>query len=528
MTGLAPPIKILKNAIAKARTNPAWFYENILNLKTNELDKRRGQNWSLDPWQKELPEAVADIWRLHKGKKTKFNHKGLNKITIRAMHGPGKTFSVAALMHWFNFCFKGLIVCTGPKEKTLKTRLYPAFRKILHRSIYDYRQGIKVDSTKITWYNDEDWVAHIEAAANTENLAGYHEEFMLFIVDEASGVREEMFPAIEGAISTGTLVVLVMIGNPTKNIGTFYDSHRKERVSKNYYRMHVDLDKTTRVSKKWVKEMCEKYGPDSPIVAIRVKGDFADTDENQLISLEHIIAAKDREFIREGMVGKLRVSVDVADGGEDESIITVARHYNEQIHFIKQKRFSFPASRAPILTAKAAIELYKAHGGDPLRGDDIVIDAIGVGAGAAGYAMDAVDEETGNRLNIPVIPYKGGEASDDPKRWRNRRVQSYMAYNKAYEAGRIVISDEFLNDTDWEDFQAQNCSIMRNNASDRVEDLLTKKQMKDMGIKSPDMADSPAMQFATTVPILSATGKEHSSVSTAITASTASNYDEAY
>lgn len=489
--------------ICKARKDPLWFVHNVLNIRTTELDKMRGQSWDLDLWQEELVESVADVWRHKFGVKTKYNKKGLNKITIRAMHGPGKTFAVACLMHLFNFCFQGLIVCTGPKEKTLKTRLWPAFRKIRQRSSPAYRELIEVDNTKITWCGDEDWVAHIEAAASPENLAGYHEEYMLFVVDEASGVKEEMFPAIEGALSTGTVVIMILIGNPTKNSGTFYDSHCKERVYKNYHRIHVDLAKTTRVDPKWVKQMEEKYGKDSPMVAIRCYGNFADTDASQLIPLDLIIAANDKVFKTDGSIGRLRVSVDVADGGEDDTVITVARHYHSFVFIIKQSRHSFPATESPIMSAKAAIREFLDNGGNPLTGDDIVIDSLGVGAGTAGYVIDAKDEATGEYLNIPVVAYKGGEKSSDPSRWRNRRVQSYLAMNQYFHNGSIVFSETFLPESDFEDFCAQLCSVRRKLGGDRVDDLITKQQMKDEGIKSPDMADSLAMQFATQSPIQS-------------------------
>lgn len=480
--------KAIEAIHTKAKEDPIWFFENILNVKTTKADKKRNQSWDLDIWQKELVEAVADVWRHKEGLPTKFNHDGLNKITVRAMHGPGKTFGVAGIMHLFNFVFAGTIVATAPKEKQLKTRLWPAFRKIHNRANDDYSSMIKVDSLKITWCDDEDWVAHGETASEPENLAGYHDEHLLFIVDEASGMKEEMFPVIEGAVSTGYIVIILLIGNPTKNIGTFHDSHMNPKIAKHWYPIHVDLNKTTRVSKQWVKEMEEKYGKDSPVVKVRCYGDFADLDENQLLPLQWLYDANEKEVVEDGSLYKLRISADIADGGIDSTVITVAHHYDTFMVVLKQLEFNFPPAESPILAAKKCMELFEAYDGRKHE-DDMVIDALGVGAGTAGYLIDK---------GYIVVAYRGGESSDDTAKWRNRRTQSYMVLRDAHRDGEIIYADDFTDD--WDGFTAQMCSIKTKEGTERVEDLMTKKEMKALGIKSPDKADSVAMQYATQSP----------------------------
>jgi len=481
-------------AVDKSREEPIWFFEEILNIKTTPADKRRGQSWDIDPWQKELIESVADVWRHKVGIPTRYNHDGKGKITVRAMHGPGKTFGVAGIMHWFNWVFKGTIVCTAPKEKQLKTRLWPAFRKIRNRAGADYSSLIKVDASKITWCGDEDWAAHAETASEPENLAGYHDEHLLFIVDEASGVKEEMYPVIEGAVSTGYIVIVILIGNPTKNVGTFYSSHMKEKVSRYYHKIHVDLEKTNRVSRDWVKQMGEKYGVDSPIYHIRCLGNFAEGDKNQLIALQWILDSQDKEYLEDGSLPKLRISSDVSDGGQDETVIIVSKHYQSFKVFLRMYRFSFPSSIAPIETGKACIRLFKEWGGKKDGNDDIVIDAMGVGSGAAGYCMDK---------GYPIIAYKGGASSDDTTQWRNRRVQSYLSLRDDFRDGKIIIADDFCDQTDWDDFEAQLCCIKsRDGGTERVEDLMTKEQTVKESGKSPDMADSAAMQYATDYPTM--------------------------
>jgi hypothetical protein len=96
----------------------------------------------------------------------------------------------------------------------------------------------------------------------------------------------------------------------------------------------------------------------------------------------------------------------------------------------------------------------------------------------------------------------GGSKSDNSDEWRCRRVQSYMVLRDNYRNGLIVYADDYLNEDEWDDHDAQMCSIKRKPGMEKVEDLLTKKEMIDKGIISPDRADSEAMQFATQSPIL--------------------------
>lgn len=504
-------------AQTRARTDPVWFAKNILNLRALPGEPTLRTNpdltWEMDEWQIELLEAAADVYRKLIGLPTVINHDGKPYITVRAPHGPGKTFGAAMLMHWFGFCFPGLIPCTAPKLDQLKSRLWREFRKISARAFTGYSAIAKVDATKITWGNrftrDDgteggfEWYAIAETANAPENLAGFHDQHIMFIIDEASGVPEELYPVVFSALSTGYLRILLMIGNPTRIIGTFADSHLKQDVSKDFYKLHISLDKTKRVKRDWVAQMERQYGRDSPIVKVRCYGDFADAGDFQLIPLQWIVDARNREFNTErgdGSFPRLRVSVDVADGGLDETVVTIARHYDSFVHVLRVERYNFEQHLSPILAAKKALELYVAWGGNPNQGDDIVVDSMGVGAGTAGWLLDNPMPD-GRR--VPMIPYRGGEASDNIQRWRNRRVQSYLVLRDALREGRIVLADDLLPDRmGWSDFEAQLCSIRVKPGTERVEDLISKEDMRREGIKSPDIADSLAMQFMTRAPSL--------------------------
>lgn len=481
-------LNVASKMIEMAAYEPVRFQNDILKIKT-------------DPWQEEATEAVFDVVRKRYGKPTKLNHEGKNFFTVRAMHGPGKTFWLASLIMTFGFAFpKARIPCIAPKMDQLKTRLWLELRKIRDSINADLREALDIQATTMKFFEQDDWLAFAQTATKAENLAGLHSDFILVCVDEASGVNEALWPTIFGAVSTGKVVILVIISNPTKNTGTFAESWLRPQVAKDFYQVAIALDKAPRVSRRWVDSMRAKYGEGSPYFRIRCLGEFADASENQLIPMQWIVDAIIEESevsdTGDGSRPKLRVSVDVADGGEDETVITVARHWATFEEVLKVKRFSFPTSESPILAARAAHDMFVAWGGT-IGDDEIVPDALGVGAGTAGTLID---------MGHAVITYKGGESSDDPSQWRNRRAQSYINLRNAFRDKRIKIrATAFDNEEDREDFVAQLCLIERKAGGERVEELMSKMEMKRSGIKSPDIADSLAMQYATQRPVFGRT-----------------------
>lgn len=473
------PAEAAAAIIDRARTDPVWLFET-------------GYGVDLDPWQRDLLNALADPVRKHYGLPTKINHAGCTKVTVRAMHGPGKTFGAAMAIHWFGLCFKTLSPATAPKLDQLKNRLWPNVRKLRGMANDYIKSIIDVRTTEIIFYGDPDWKFVAETGKSPENLQGYHDEFMLIVVDEATGIEESMFPVIESALSTGVICLLLLIGNPTKTIGTFADSHLKPSVSKYYYKQHVSLDKTTRVSHKWVKEMEDKYGKDSPVVKIRCYGDFAADDANQLISVQWVEEARYAPRPDDGSWPRRRMSIDVADGGTDFSVVSIADHYQSFTLGVRQLQYNFAGGESVSKLSKEAIRLWSEFGFDKGRGDDIVVDGLGVGAGVVSILQEA---------GYPVVRYIGGSQSDDTTLWRNRRTQSYLVGRDELRDGKVVFAEDFIDEHEWDDFTAQLCAVRRKPGQERLEDLLTKEEMKKMGIASPDRADSWIMQYATQAPM---------------------------
>ncbi len=475
----------------------------------------------LDDWQLAGVEAIADVHRVLRNEPTVINHEGLNRISVVSCHGPGKTHFLGGIMHWWNWCFYGLVVCTAPKEKQIKTRLWPRYRKLLNGAIPEYKGLVTVNTLNILIDNDNDWGCTGETASDPDNMSGYHDEPQLILVDEASGNRlDPMFPVLEGTLTTEGSC-LVQIGNPTRSEGEFFNAHNKPSTKKLYFDMHIvpnirykelklqscskNVFGSDRVDRAWIETMETKYGKTSPVVKVRAYGLFSDQEENQLIPLSWHDRAKVEEYKEDGSIPRLRVTCDVADGGIDNTVVTVAKMYEAFTVVLKKYQYNFPPAESPILAAEATMQIADDWEYSLVNGDDVVIDSLGVGAGTAGYVIKE------GRHNVVI--YKGGESSDDSKEWRNRRTQSYMGLRDAYRDNEFFILDSaWEEDSDWEDYAAQTCSIKSKPGAERVEDLMTKKEMIAQGIKSPDMTDGDAMIFSTQTPFIARQGPQETEV----------------
>jgi hypothetical protein len=187
------------------------------------------------------------------------------------------------------------------------------------------------------------------------------------------------------------------------------------------------------------------------------------------------------------------VSIDVADGGLDESVVTVVRHFQSFRRVEKVKRYSFDKSVVHRELAAVALQLFVAWGG--VQGqDDFVVDCSGPGGGTAGELLHA---------QHAVVQYMGGSGSSNSAKWKNRRAQSYMNLRDEYRDDLIDFAAGcFDSENDSDEYQNQLCTIEKKPGTERLEELVPKEEMKRNGMKSPDMSDSHAMQYATQTPTL--------------------------
>ena len=154
--------EFFQRRIPRYRKDPLLFFKEVTHFEP-------------DPWQREAAVAVSQ-------------HR---RVAIRSGQGVGKTALEANLMWWFIACFSyPRIVCTAPTMQQLDNVLWAEMAKWLDAS--------PVLQMMFTWTKtrvymngyDRRWFAVPRTATKPESLQGFHEDNMLFVVDEASGVAD--------------------------------------------------------------------------------------------------------------------------------------------------------------------------------------------------------------------------------------------------------------------------------------------------------------------------------------------------
>jgi len=215
---------------------------------------------------------------------------------------------------WFLSCyFPCKVPCTAPTGHQLSDILWAEIAK-WHRAMKERVPELAAEFawgserySMLTHPQESFAVARTSRPENPEALQGFHSENILFLIDEASGVPEVVFRVAEGALSTDGAFV-VMAANPTREEGYFYDSHHKMRDR--WAALHWDGEASPMVSRQYIDDMRAKYGVDSPIYQVRVKGNFV-TAADGVIPLSLCIA---------------RWGLDVARFGDDSTLETIRPH----------------------------------------------------------------------------------------------------------------------------------------------------------------------------------------------------------
>ncbi|KAB0577242.1 hypothetical protein EI53_01268 [Fusobacterium naviforme] len=243
-----------------------------------------------------------------------------NQMTsVRSGHGVGKSTVEAWVVIWFMVTRPfPKIPCTAPTQHQLFDILWAEVSKWLRNN--------KALADELIWTKEklymkgypEEWFAVARTASKPDALQGFHAEDVLYIIDEASGVEDDIFEPVLGALSTPG-AKLLMCGNPTQLSGFFYDSHNKNRAS--YSTFHIDGRKSSRVSQDFVQTIIRMYGEDSDVFRVRVAGDFPLQEDDIFIPLPLVESSIMTEAPEREKPTLIHIGCDVARFGDDKTVI---------------------------------------------------------------------------------------------------------------------------------------------------------------------------------------------------------------
>lgn len=332
------------------------------------------------------------------------------RVCVRSGHKVSKSLSAATIALWWVCRYpEGRVVLTGPGERQVKDILWReiqrlhriALRPIGGRLSRNPEEGLRFpDGREIVGFSTN----------KPEKLAGYSGASMLFIVDEASGVDEEMFEALEGNRAGGAHIV--MFSNPTRTSGTFFEAFHGAREY--WHCIHISSEESPNVTgersipglatPEWVDEKRMEWGEESPLFQVRVRGNFPSQAESAVIGMRLVDEGTARGKVAESYTEtpeKLELGVDVARYGDDESVIFPVRGRRAYPPLIVQQ-----GDVIHVANKARELALSMRHGNEvPL----IKVDVIGIGAGVADYLrmFDDVDVADVNVAESPTCEDPG-------------------------------------------------------------------------------------------------------------------------
>lgn len=435
----------------------------------------------------DILEAEPDVWQQNVLR----DLASSPRVSVRSGQGVGKTALEAWVTIWFLSCRPfPKVICTAPTKQQLNDVLWAEIAKWLNGS--KIKRLLKWTKTKVYMIGYEDrWFATTRTATKPENMQGFHEDYMLFICDEASGIADDIMEAILGTLS-GMENKLLMCGNPTRTSGVFFDSHNKDRVD---YKVHkVSSYDSSRTSKENIQMLIRKYGEGSDVTRVRVFGEFPKAEPDAFIALELAERAADKKNKVEPTGSALDIGADIARFGDDETTIA-PRIGNKVFDFVcHHKKDTTETTGTIIATVKRFLDEYPF-----INTVNIKVDDDGVGGGVTDQLNEYIREKF---LSWNVYPIKNGSAAenaDDEEHYNNlgtelwARVRNILHENfNAFLQGdkptvQLPKDEKLISQLTTRKF--------RFDSKGRIE-LERKKDMKKRKIPSPDRADALVLAFA--------------------------------
>ena len=421
--------------------------------------------------------------------------KGTRGISISACHGPGKT----ALACWcivfsllFRFPLKA--VATAPSRGQLEGALMKEVAKWVGKLPPQLQGLIEVKSMSVVLRaapKRSSFEARTARPENPEALQGIHEEegWVLIIVDEASGVHEKLFESSGGSMA-GENCQTMLLSNPTRTSGFFFDTHHKADMMAEWFRVTISHEDSARVPDKFVEEMANRYGRDSNAFRVRALGLFPKADQDTIIPYDLVESARARDI----KVPRHLIpiwGVDIARFGEDSSAIVQRNAIAVLPKIYKWEKSSLMA------TAGRINRLWK-DTPKHMRPSEILIDAIGDGRGVADRLIE---------LGLPVGGINVSESAIHSDQYRNLRTELWFDCKNWLESRDHVLptcdGGELCADRCVHDQLAAEMTVLKYDHTSTGKWLAeSKKDLKKRGFKSPDLADALMMTFAGETAIL--------------------------
>ena len=397
---------------------------------------------------------------------------GERKISVRSGHGTGKSTAASWAMLWyFLMHYPNKVVVTAPTSSQLFDALFAEMKRWINELPDAFKEVLNVKSDRVehTAAPSEMFISARTSRAETpEALAGVHSEHVMLIVDEASGVPEQVFEAAAGSMS-GHNATTIMLSNPTRSSGTFFES--QNRLADSWWTRRWSCVDSPLVSDEFIEEMKLRYGEDSNAFRIRVLGEFPQADDDTIIPFHLVETATHRDIEGDSDLPSVW-GLDVSRFGNDKtalckrqgSVVTEIRSWSGLD--LMQTVGRVVAEYEALLPSKQPRE--------------ILVDSIGLGSGV----VDRLRE-----IGLPVRGINVAEAPSMGGTYLNLRSELWFKTKAWFEdrACKLPKDDQLV---------AELTGIRYSFTSSGKMKAESKDEMRKRGLASPDLADALCLTMA--------------------------------
>lgn len=383
-----------------------------------------------DPWEKQ-EEILHSV-------------KNYKETFVQSANAVGKTHIAAAIVLWWLFTRKGVIVTTAPTWRQVQD--------VLWQNVRSYVEGMKdVFGVQAHLTRIEVGPRHYATGLSTtepSKFQGYHNpDGVLIVVDEACGVEnEEIWGAIDGNL-TSNRDRLLAIGNPTDPSGVFAKRCRSpvkglRKVIKisAFDTPNLKAGKEVingLVTKEWVDLRTAEWGVGSPLYQARIMGEFPKTGGDSLFPLAWLERAFNYDPTPPPLgLGPLdggfkAIGVDVAGSGNDNNAL--ALRDGGKLLSLK----GYPTIEPDDLVDDV-FGIIEQRGVDV---DKIVIDAVGIG-----WPIYRAMARKRNKMplryhDLSVTSFVAQAKPLNDRRFSNRKAEAYWNLRELLRTNKIDLFD---------------------------------------------------------------------------------------
>lgn len=354
------------------------------------------------------------------------------RVCVSAGGGVGKSAVAAMLCIWFESTHPyARIPTTAPSSNLLKDVLWAEISFWLRRCklspLFELKNGrLEIKGFGKDWYATARTVPKDSQYIN-DTMAGFHSGNLFFLVDEASGVPDAVYTAIEGAMTQPKSYIL-LISNPVSVGGYYFDTiNDPQGKGAKYKVLFFDSRRSPLVSSEYEENIITRYGKDHPMYRAKVCGLPLETSDSIVVTpaeFDKVVSENKQHF-----TGDIAIGVDV--GGESGGDLTVLCH-KESDSIIRWEEL--PSVDEDYLYEHILMTVERLYRGKKVT---VVPDCVGIGAGLYSRLRNSgrlnlikfVGSEKDSRVALWESRYAGRSAKQRPQkpptRFLNRRTEAY-------------------------------------------------------------------------------------------------------